>query len=125
MSLRLCLALGSLALAAALSAGADEPALKSFDLAIEHGLVPVGQRAMRVSKGNRVRLRITSDEAGVVQMPGYSLDAKLVPGKTASLAFIANATGRYPLFWQADTEAPGKPANPNAVPLATLEVKLR
>jgi hypothetical protein len=113
-----------LALAGCLAASAQEPVYKTFDLAIEHGLVPVGQRLIRVSKGNHVRLRITSDKAGEVQLPGYTQEAKLVPGKTASLSFVAGTTGRHPLYWQPEGEAAGKAANPNAVPLATLEVKL-
>jgi hypothetical protein len=114
-----------LALAGCFAAGAQEPVYKTFDLAIEHGLVPVGQRVMRAGKGNHVRLRITSDMAGEVQLPGYVLEAKLVPGKTTNLSFVATTTGQHALYWQPELEAAGKPANPNAVPLATLEVKLR
>ena len=111
-----------LALAACFAAGAEEPVYRTFELAIEHGLVPVGQRVMRVRKGNVVRLRITSDVAGEVQFPSHSLDTKVLPGKTTNLSFTAASTGRHPLYWRAEGAAPGKAAN--APPLATLEVKL-
>jgi hypothetical protein len=125
MTAPLAAGLACIALVLALPARAQEAPLRSFELAIEHGLVPIGARAMRVAKGNRVRLRITSDRAGEVQLPGYMLEAKLEPGKAASLAFTANATGTYPLYWQAENAAGGKAGKTNNVPLATLEVRVR
>lgn len=123
MSARSFAAGAVLALASALAVGSDQPVYKTFDLAIEHGLVPVGQRVLRVKKGNVVRLRVTSDVAGELQFPSHALDAKVMPGKTASLSFTATSTGRHPLYWRADGAAPAKAGSPNAA-LATLEVKL-
>jgi hypothetical protein len=48
----------------------------------------------------------------------------VVPGKTATLSFTAASTGRHPLYWRAEGSAPAKAGGANAVPLATLEVKL-
>jgi hypothetical protein len=125
MTAHLAAGLACIALGLAFPARAEEPVQRNFELAIEHGLVPIGARAMRVRKGNRVRLRITSDQPGEVHMPGYALETKLEPGKAANLTFTANATGAYPLYWQAEGATPAKAGRTNNVPLATLEVRVR
>lgn len=113
------------ALAAVFSWAEGERPLKTFALDIAHGLAPVGQRAVRVAKNDRVRFRITSDEAGEVHLHGYNLEARVVAGKTVDLSVTVNATGRYPLYWHPATEAPRAASGHSAAPLATLEVRPR
>ena len=63
--------LPGLVVAAAAALAADPPE-KTFDLALTRGAVPAEQRVMRVSKGDAVRLRLTSDAAGAIRYPRRS-----------------------------------------------------
>jgi hypothetical protein len=113
---------GLVAAAVAASALAADPPEKTFDLALARGVAPAEQRVMRVSKGDAVRLRLTSDAAGDIHLHGYRLETKLAPGRPAELAFTAYATGRYRLEWHGagDDAKTGRHHGPA---LATLEVR--
>ena len=100
---------------------AAEPAEKSYELAISGGQVAKEQRLIRVDKGTPVKLRVTSDAAGSLHLHAYKLEAHLVPGTPAELAFNARATGRFRFEWHADN-AKAKSGDHHGPPLATLEV---
>ena len=123
MRFSIVIAAAGLALAAAFAGAEEGRPLKTFTLDIESGLAPVGQRAIRVAKKDRLRFRITSDVAGEVHLHGYELEVKVVPGKTASLDVTVNATGRFPLYWH-PADAPAATGH-SAAPLATIEVRPR
>jgi len=95
---------------------------KAFDLEISRGALPAQQRVLRVDKGDAVRLRITSDAPGEVHFHAYRLDARVTPGTTGELKFVARATGRFRIEWHA-TGAAAKVADHHVPPLATLEVR--
>ena len=103
------------------SAFAGEPAGQAFSLAITDGKVPVAERVLKVTKGDQVRITVTSNAAGVLHLHGYRLEAKLAPGRPADLSFRAHATGRYPLEWHGAGSAAQGGAH-HGPPMAALEV---
>ena len=101
---------------------AAEPPEQVIDLRIVGGSLAAAQRVIRVSKGDSVHWRITSDAAGEVHVHAYHLETKVVSGKPSELAFKAFATGRYRVEWHPANGQPAAPGAQHAAPLATLEV---
>jgi hypothetical protein len=92
-------------------------------LHIVDGTLPPDERLIEARKGDRLRLRVTSNRAGELHLHAYRLSLALTPGETAELAFGAFATGRFRLEWH-PAKAEGAPAGGHdAAPLATLEVQ--
>ncbi len=75
--------------------GDTEPQTRIFDLDIAGGSIDGEHRTLRVDHNDEVVLRITSDSEGSFHLHGYNLEAPLIPGETAALAFTANATGKF------------------------------
>ena len=111
-------------LIATVAAGAADSPDKTFDLTIAQGELAAEQRVLRVTKGDTVRLRLTSDAPGEIHLHGYRLETKLKPGVPGELVFKAYATGRYRLEWHPAGER-GKPGGHHGPPPATLEVRPR
>ena len=111
-----------MAFCAALNAIAAEPDVQAFRLKITDGKVPAAERTLKVFKGDQVRITVSSNTAGVLHLHGYRLEARLVPGTPAELAFRAHATGRYPLEWHGDGNATQTSAH-HGPPMAALEVR--
>jgi FtsP/CotA-like multicopper oxidase with cupredoxin domain len=65
------------------------------DLPIRGGVLPAGQRVIRVQQGDAVTLRWTSDRALTVHLHGYDIEQRITPGTTATMTFAARATGRF------------------------------
>ena len=89
-------ALALLALAGLLT-GAVSAEPRLFDLTLKDGVLPEGQRLVRVSQGDEVTLRWTTNRAYTLHLHGYDLEARLVPQTPVELRFTARATGRFPL----------------------------
>ncbi len=87
------LALALIGLSAAL-AQAEE--VRRFDLRVEAGKLVGSDRTIRVTEGDRVELRWSSDQKLGIHMHGYHLEATVKPGETAVMDFTATATGRFP-----------------------------
>ncbi len=86
----------ALVLVTALIPGAPaEP--KVIDLAIRGGVLPGGQRVVRVQQGDDVTLRWTSDGPVTIHLHGYDIEAKRRPSTPAEMTFLARATGRFPI----------------------------
>jgi len=117
-----CIAL--IFLIATVAAGAADSPDKTFDLTIAQGELAAEQRVLRVTKGDTVRLRLTSDAPGEIHLHGYRLETKLKPGVPGELVFKAYATGRYRLEWHPAGET-GKSGDHHGPPRATLEVRPR
>jgi FtsP/CotA-like multicopper oxidase with cupredoxin domain len=87
-------------LAAALALSALPPSAqaetKTFDIAIKGGRV-TGAKSLRVTQGDTVILRWTSDKAVALHLHGYDVETKVEPGKPAEMTIIARATGRFPV----------------------------
>jgi hypothetical protein len=109
-----------LALIAAGSAGAPAAEL-TFDIKIERGRVPDTMRLIRISEGDVVTLRWTSDQPLVLHLHGYDVEKRIVAGAVTELAFTAYATGRFPIYIHAPGAGAGGHAHEDA-PLATIEV---
>ncbi len=118
---------GSLALA---FGAAAEPVATLHELQLVNGVLPPEQRLIRALKGDAVRLRISSNQAGELHLHAYRLSLALQPGQPAELAFTAHASGRFRFEWHA-AKSPGAvpgaapPADHHAAPLALLEVRPR
>ena len=106
----------------AVAVRAAEPPEQVIDLRIVGGSLPATQRVIRVSKGDSVHWRITSDTPGELHVHAYHLETRVVPGKASELAFKAFATGRYRVEWHPANGQPAAPGAQHAAPLATLEV---
>jgi uncharacterized cupredoxin-like copper-binding protein len=116
-------------LAKASAVKSSDSADQSLDLSIVDGALPADQRLIKVQKGQPLRWRITSNQAGELHLHAYRLHAAVKPGHTAELVFTAHATGKFRLEWHgAQDKASPKDAAPghhHAAPLATLEVRPR
>jgi len=88
------LALALLGLSAALAQSQD---LQRFDLRLEAGKLVGAERTIRVTEGDRVELRWTSDQELEIHMHGYRLEAAVTPGEAAVMDFSAANTGRFPV----------------------------
>lgn len=70
---------------------------RSFALDIHNGHVAAGKRTVRVTEGDRVELRWTTDEAVELHLHGYDIRLDLNPGAPRTMTFEAHATGRFPV----------------------------
>ena len=112
----------SLALAGTLLAQAQTPEVV-FDFKIENGRVAERMRRVRVSQGDAVRLRWSTDRPIILHLHGYDIETKVMPGAVAEMAFIARATGRFPVE-EHKPDATGTHSH-GEVPLVRLEVRPR
>lgn len=76
-------------------AQSSEP--ESFDLAIEDRRLVGDVKTVRVTHGNQIVIRWSSDEVAELHLHGYDVKTKIVPGTVAEMRFNAHATGRYPV----------------------------
>ena len=108
----------------ALACGANlrpgESAEQVFELRIEGGEVADEMRKLRVTEGDRVRLRWTADAPTVLHLHGYDLEQQVAPGQVSEFRFEAYATGRFPLEVHAQGDAAGH--SHDEAPLLVLEV---
>jgi hypothetical protein len=102
---------------------------QEWNLAIVDGTVPAAQRLIKAQKGQSLRWRITSNQAGELHLHAYRLHAAVKPGQVAELAFTAHATGKFRLEWHGAQDKPvpkdAAPGHHHAPALATLEVRPR
>jgi hypothetical protein len=96
------LAAAGLALAVAGSAAAQP---RIFELTIEKGRLPENQRLVRVRQGEEVILKWRADQAVVLHLHGYDIEAKVSPATWTEMRFTAAATGRFPIELHAQTHA--------------------
>ena len=69
----------------------------TFAITIGKAHSPAPSDVIRVNKDDQVTLSITSDRAGHVEVHGYKKEVEVEPGTTATLSFIAEHTGRFPI----------------------------
>jgi len=69
----------------------------TIELEIAAGAAVGGAAVARVSQGNWVTIKVTSDKAGELHLHGYDLTIQVAAGETRSPPFVAHATGRFPL----------------------------
>ena len=68
-----------------------------IELRIENRDVIVPEQAGRITKGDVIELRWTSQESVALHLHGYDIEVEIVPGEPASMVFEAHATGRFPV----------------------------
>ena len=93
----------------------------TFDIRIERGRVPGTMRLIRVSEGDVVKLRWTSDQPLVLHLHGYDIEKRIAPGAVTELAFTAYATGRFQIHIHEQGAGAGGHVHED-LPLATVEV---
>jgi len=70
---------------------------RGFELRIENGRVQLAERVLRVQRGDRVRLRWTTDDVITIHLHGYDIEARATPDAPVDMTFEARATGRFPI----------------------------
>ncbi len=68
-----------------------------IEVRIEGRTVVAPREAIRITKGDVVELRWTSDEPVEVHLHGYDLKLEVRPGAPAAMVIEAYATGRFPI----------------------------
>ena len=108
----------SLTLGAAVGAGAAELV---FDIRIESGRAPENMRLVRVTQGDVVTLRWSTDRPVILHLHGYDIERRVEPGQVVEMIFEARATGRFPVHGHA--AGPQSGPSPREEPaLVTIEV---
>ncbi len=87
--------LGSALLLAAGARASAEPRI--IELTVRGEVLPPEQRLVRVTQGDDVTLRWTTDKALTVHLHGYNIERKLSPGGPNTMHFTARATVRFPI----------------------------
>jgi hypothetical protein len=72
---------------------ASAPQDRTFDVSIENGEMSPAE--ISVIEGNRVTLRVSSDEPMELHLHGYDVEQEVGPGEKARLRFEADLTGRF------------------------------
>jgi len=114
--------IGSALLGLTASAIAQAAAEKPLELRIVEGAIAADQQLIKVTQGDLLRWRVSSNQAGELHLHAYRLSLKLQAGEEKSLAFSAFASGRFRLEWHAAKSAP---AADKHQALAMLEVRPR
>ena len=69
------------------------PGEREIDLKVEDGVMTPDE--IEVGEGDRVRIRVTSDEPIEIHVHGYDLEREVAPDEPATLSFEADLTGRF------------------------------
>jgi hypothetical protein len=93
--------------AAAIASGRASATELAFDLRIVGGRVPESMRFVRVTQGDLVKLRWSTDRATLLHLHGYDLERRVEPGQIVEMVFEARATGRFPIHAHATGPQPG------------------
>lgn len=70
---------------------------KLLELNIVNGANASLADRVRVTQGDTVTLRCTSDQQVQIHLHGYDIEKTITPGSTVNIRFDAHATGRFPL----------------------------
>jgi len=68
---------------------------RAFDLTVRNGRPVPGPVVLKVTEGDEVTLRITSNRSDELHLHGYDLRAALKPGETVELHLTARLAGRF------------------------------
>ena len=81
------------------------PRERTFDLSIEEGEMSPAE--ISVDEGDRVTLRVSSDEPMELHLHGYDVEREVEPGQEAELHFEADLTGRFEIEDHESEREPG------------------
>ncbi|MEU7882846.1 hypothetical protein [Microbispora bryophytorum] len=77
------------------AAAPADPAVKEITVTIAGRKVTPPPDRIEVTKGQTVRITVTSDTADEAHLHGYDKEAELQPGIPASIEFVADETGLF------------------------------
>lgn len=69
---------------------------KIFELVIKDKKIVSGPETIKVTEGDEITIKITSDEAEEFHVHAYDKSVELEANVQATLTFTANLTGRFP-----------------------------
>jgi hypothetical protein len=95
----------------------------AFELKVEKGRVAQAMRLIRVTQGDAVKLRWTSDRPIILHLHGYDIETEVTPGAVAEMVFTARATGRFPIEEHKPDTRGGH--SHSEAPLVRIEVRPR
>ncbi len=70
--------------------------VKTFTLVVKNRKLVSSPDTLQVTEGDQVTINITADEDEELHLHGYDKSVDLTKDQSASLAFTANLTGRFP-----------------------------
>jgi hypothetical protein len=73
---------------------------KLIQVRVAGGKVETAERRVSVTRGDRVRVQVESDQADEVHVHGFDLSKQVGPGKPATVEFTANLPG----VWEVELE---------------------
>ncbi len=79
------------------AATAQDNPRRAIEVRIENRKVVAPLAAIRITEGDRVELRWTSDEPVELHLHGYDLKIQVRPDAPAAMVVEATATGRFPI----------------------------
>ena len=85
----------------------SEPVERVFVLAIAKQQVAPDMRVLRVTQGDAVRLKWSSDQPLKLHRHGYDIEKSIAPGQISEFAFKAQASGRFPINVHTDESSQG------------------
>ena len=68
-----------------------------FELVLVDGRLPASKNTLRVTKGERVELRWSSDRRITLHLHGYDIESTVTPQLPRTMSFTANIAGRFPV----------------------------
>lgn len=68
---------------------------KVVELKVQHGRLVFGPELIKLSEGDKITLRVTSDTDDEMHLHGYNLHLNLTAGQTGELSLTANRSGRF------------------------------
>ena len=71
--------------------------VKNFRVAIENTKPGATVPVLKATQGDSLTIDITSDRPGTVEIHGYQKKVDVAPGHVATLSFVANIAGRFPV----------------------------
>ncbi len=83
--------------AGAQSPPASSPGNRVFELGLKNGRLVSGPAVLQVKAGDRITLKIASNNSEELHVHGYDLRLRLKPEEVVNLDFTANRTGRFGL----------------------------
>ena len=78
-------------------APAQEAAPRAIEVRIENRQVVEPEEAIRITQGDTIELRWTSDEAVELHLHGYDVEIHVAPDQPAATTIEAFAAGRFPI----------------------------
>jgi len=83
--------------AGAQSPPASSPGNRVFELGLKNGRLVSGPAVLQVKAGDRITLKIASNNSDELHVHGYDLRLRIKPEEVVNLDFTANRTGRFGL----------------------------